>query len=1001
MNSEQWQRVETLYHQALECDLEARPSFLTETCSDEQVRLEVAALLKYDSRATNFIETPAFKQAARRIAAEAGPELDSIPPREVGPYRLLAPLGRGGMGEVYLALDTRLNRKVAIKLLPSAFTSDPERARRFQQEARATSALSHPNIVTVFEVGEAEGRPYIVSEYVEGETLRQLLNSGSGKGLELHTALGIAAQVIQALQAAHGAGVIHRDIKPENVIVRPDGLVKVLDFGLAKLNSEEFRETESQSLQLTRAGLVMGTAAYMSPEQARGQQIDSRTDVFSFGALLYEMVSGQRPFTGATPSDVIAAVLIKEPEPLAKVARRITPPLAALVHRSLEKQAEKRFQSARDLALALQALNTAKPRVAGFHFSPAALLEAATARWQWVRQRPRFSLIAAIALALLVVITILPLIKVPTRWRERPARAFTFKLPEGWGLRRSEVPAVSPDGRLIIVSAFPASDRAGRDSALWLRQVDSDEARFLAGTEGGVAPFWSPDSHYAAFWQQGKLKRIDVSSGAISPLLDEDSTLSSSENSEGEGRKASVPSAGAWGAADALLFSRDSRLERFTLAAATPVALDRFADQETGQYNPSFLPDGRHFLYYSRNKDGKDDGIYLASVDSGAPRKLLVKNATVASYVATGYLLFSRDGQVQAQHFDPKRYELSGDVVGLTTRLEKPPGGGWSATPTFSVSDNGVLLWRPPESSAVAAQTTYQLTWFDHSGKRLGAVGERADYTGPAFSPDERRLVVAQSDPRNQGRDLWVVDLSSGASSRLTSDPADEFNPVWSPDGQWVYFTSTRSGKRAIYRTPSNGNGAMELVLEISDEENVEDISPDGRFLIFNSRKAKEGEPDLALVSLNGSRKHTAFTTTRFREDQAQFSPNGRWVAYRSDESGSKILVQSITRDGHPGGVKREVSNKGGLQPRWGADGKELFYMEGNRLMVIDIDTTGATITNGVPRPLFKVNVDSTPRRNRYLVSRDGQRILVVSLAEPITGATVAGQLNWPRALAQ
>jgi eukaryotic-like serine/threonine-protein kinase len=1002
MNSDQWRRVETLYHAALEQELDTRPSFLMESCSDEQVRVEVAALLRYDAQAKSFIETPAMQGAAKALAAEveASPELI---PRDIGPYRLLAPIGQGGMGEVYLALDTRLNRKVAIKLLvlPVAFTADEERAKRFKQEARAASALSHPNIVTVFAVGDDEGRHYIVSEYVEGETLRQMISSGKTKTLELRAALAIAGQVARALEAAHNLGIVHRDIKPENVIVRRDGLVKVLDFGLAKLNSDESLETSSQSqLLLTRTGVVMGTAAYMSPEQARGQHIDYRADIFSFGAMIYEMLSGERAFAGATTSDVIAAVLIKDPEPLSSIAPRITPTVVAIVRRCLEKQPEKRFQSACDLAFALEDLGSLSMKRVGLRsrLNTSAAKALMTSTMDRVRKRPGIWLTTTIAALLFVVLVGLSGIKLFSRSSGRPPVAFTFSLPEGWGFTRSDVPAISPDGQIIVVSALAVNAQAGLDSALWLRRVDSPDVKLLPGTDGATAPFWSPDNRYVAFWQQDKLKKIDISSGTVSTIID-DAIVSSTGSDRPASSRSSLPSPGDWNSKGVVLVTISSKLTLVPATGGSPTVVGLFAAGETGQFNPRFLPDGRHFLYYSRNKDQQEDGIYVASLDSAAERKLLVRNSSAASYVSDGYLLFSRGGQLLAQHFDASNLELKGDASSLSVRLGDTPGNGPAQAPPFSASDNGALVWKSATGEVSQDNRANQLIWFDRSGKRLGALSSPADYSGPYFSPSEKQLVVAAADPKTRSRDLWVMDLSSGSSSRFTADPVDELNPVWSPDGNWIYFTAEKNGKRNVYRKPANGTATAEPLVESNDEINLEDVSPDGRFMMLNSRPEKQDEPDLSILSLEGARKRIPFSTTQFREDHAQFSPNGHWVVYRSQEGGkSTIVVRGVMANGSPSPAKFFIADKGD-QPRWNANGRELFYIEDNTLMAVDIDTTGTAITSGTPKPLFRVNLDPNPRRNRYLVSRDGQRFLLLSVAEAITGSTVSAQLNWPATL--
>jgi serine/threonine protein kinase len=981
MNSDQWQRVETLYHAALEQEQDARVPFLTDTCSDEQVRLEVAALLNYDTRAKSFMEMPAFKQTAKALAADSDPEM-SLAPKDIGPYRLLAPIGQGGMGQVYLALDSRLNRKVAIKLLPTALSSDPERARRFKQEARAASALSHPNIVTVFEVGKVNERHYIVSEFVEGQTLRERLAALPDSRLDPRDAITIGVQVTHALEAAHTAGVIHRDIKPENVMIRKDGLVKVLDFGLAKINSDTFPETNSQSQLLTRTGMVMGTAAYMSPEQARGQQIDHRADIFSLGAMLYESLSGQRPFTGETTSDVIAAVLIKEPEPITAVAPHVNQHVGAIVTRCLEKKPENRFQSAADLAFSLQDLTSLQTENV---VSTNSVRQSVEKLHQSLKTHPKLSLVAAVMALIVLSVLAFQTIKLFSRVAGGPTVSFSFPLPTGWNFRTVDAPVVSPDGKRIVFSAFPASDREGTQSALWIRNVDSGETSKLHNTDGALAPFWSPDSRNVAFWQANKLNRLDVASGSVTTL----STVSP----ENQPIRSEVH--GTWGTSNVLLFSHSWKLFRLSTQNGNSVPID-LAENETGRVNPHFLPDGRHYLYYSRSEEKEQDGVYVASLDSGE-RTLLVKNATAAWY-SSGYLLFTRERQLYAQEFDPNSRQISGVASALPAQVGATSSGN---TPVFSASESGVIAWRPLDNNVASGPPgafTTQLTWFDNSGRRLSSLGAPGTYSGPSLSPDQQRVVVGKIDPRSRLRDLWIIDVASGASTQFTNDSVDEFNPVWSPDGNWIYYSAARNGTRTVFRKRVDGSGSAEPVTNVKDEDSLEDISPNGKFLIVNSRQRSDDEPDLVVISLTGTPRRIRLTENQYRDDQATFSPDGKWIAYHSQPPGSSgIYLASIRPDGQTSQERFQVT-RGGNQPRWGPDGSKLFYLDGDKLVSVELKRGPDGITGENNMPLFEVKVESNTRRNHYIRSRDG-RFLVVSETEALVAGSVAGQLNWTTAL--
>jgi len=980
MSSPRWQQVETLYHEALEHDSGARSAFLARACAeDEELLREVEALLSYERRAEGFIDRPAFEIAARALAEDPKASVPE-PPREIGRYKLLSLLGTGGMGEVFLALDTRLSRKVAIKLLPLEFAADPERVRRFEQEARAVSALNHPNIVTVFEIGETDGRHYIVSEFVDGETLRQRLAESPGQRLRPSEALEIAAQTASALQTAHDAKIIHRDVKPENVMVRKDGLVKVLDFGLAKIGRPQAEQQLPPSIERlsTNSGIVMGTVTYMSPEQVRGEKVDHRTDVFSFGVILYEMFAGRRPFDAPTASDVIVSVLTKDPPPLGQLAPEAPVQLQAIVNRCLEKQPEKRFQSASDLGFALRALN------GPLHAPPSA--ETESPRGRLVKRtvssaldRVRQAWLGRALIAVFAVLFLIAVVLAITHLLERPedkvSASFSINLPENWRFRWFDGPAVSPDGKYVVFGAVPTSEQTGRTTFLWVRSLDSNNAKTLPGTEGGISPFWSPDSRFVAFWSNGKLKKIDLAGTAVT-ICETPPTLS-----------------GTWNKQGVILFSQEHMLRRVSANGGRAALLGPLADGEKGQYGPRFLPDGKHFLYYSHNQDSKKDGIYVSSIDPGVNRKFVLGEALTAAYVAPGYLLFNKREMLMAQQFDLAGLEVTGEPVLVADQIA---GYGFgkpdSPLAAFSVSENGVLMWKLKTEETVGTQ----LTWMDRSGRRLGTIGETAGFSGPAFSPDQKRLAVARFDPGTKARDLWIMDMFGGALSRFSFSPADDLNPVWTPDGKSIIFTSTQKGKRDIYRRPVDGTAEPELLLESNGDKNVEDISPDGRYLIINTRANEDQGPDLSLLPLTGERKVSPLVATQFREDQAQFSPDGRWIVYRGEENGSsEVFVRGFSREGVLTAGKWRVSDKGGCQPRWRGDGKELYYLRGNHVMSVDINAEGSAFSAAPPRQLFDVNIEPEERRNRFVVTRDGQRFLVIALTEATGGSTVGVRLNW------
>ncbi|MBO0727137.1 MAG: serine/threonine-protein kinase, partial [Blastocatellia bacterium] len=672
--SERWKRIERLYHAALERETATREAFLAEACADdEELRREIVSLIAYDGRPASLIESPVLEVAAREWADESSSLLShpsANAPSQIGAYKILSPLGRGGMGEVWLAYDTRLGRKAAIKLLPVEFTGRPERVRRFEQEARAASALNHPNIVTIYEIGEIDDRRFIVTEYVEGETLRQRTAKAPQQRIRLSEALEVASQVAAALQAAHEAGITHRDIKPENVMARKDGLVKVLDFGLAKLRVDRGTErgrdggTEGQydsshslrpsiSPSLTAAGAVMGTTSYMSPEQARGEKVDHRTDIFSLGVMLYEMLAGRRPFEGATASDVMAAILTGEPISLMEIAPQTTAHLWRIARRCLEKEPERRFQSAGDLAFALEELKASSDFSPGVKAATSAQTPAQVATpilnrlgkgWRpWV-----LATAATTVMLAAVVVAVFQLRKLP---EEKLAVSFTFSLPNNLEFRGGDAPAVSPDGKYIVYAANLIALQSRNESSLWLRRLDSAEAKPLPGTEGGYAPFWSPDSRFVAFWANGLLRKIDILGGPATTICEDGAALP-----------------GDWSRDGAILFPTFSTLKHVSLKRVSAIGgqsveLKPFAEGETQQFNPRFLPDGQHFLYFSRNSDEQKDGIYVASLDPGAQRKLVLKGAVFAIYIPTGHLLFAKGNLLMAHRFDLDRLEVAGEPV--------------------------------------------------------------------------------------------------------------------------------------------------------------------------------------------------------------------------------------------------------------------------------------------------------------------------------------------------
>jgi serine/threonine protein kinase/WD40 repeat protein len=864
------------------------------------------------------------------------------PQTRLGPYEILSPLGAGGMGEVYKAKDTRLDRTVAIKVLPEHVAANPEARQRFEREARAVSSLNHPNICVLHDIGQQDGVDFLVMEYLEGETLAARLAKGP---LPVAQALEYAIQIADALAQAHRRGFCHRDLKPGNIMLTRSG-AKLLDFGLAKRAPTALANEATVSVDLTGKGTILGTLPYMAPEQVEGREADARTDLFAFGAVLYEMVTGRKAFPGQTAANLMVAILERDPPPL---PGSCPPALDRLVRRCLAKDPDQRWQNAQDLKVALQWI------VEGTPVQPAPVTR-------------RLLPWAAAALATVAALVLAALYFRPTPSSERTVRLLVSP-PEKETFWSYDLPAVSPDGERL---AFTAIDPDGK-TRIWVRSLDSLTISPLAGADGGIRPFWSPDSRSLAFFADGKLKKADLRGGPPQTLCD-----ASNWNPFG-----------AWGRDGVILFGNgDSGGRTLSRVAATggEVRLATTLDvsrQEAGHDYPQFLPDGRHFIYLVQSARPENSGIYAGSLDSKETKRL-VSTQTNAAYAGSpsgsGYLLFTRDDALMAQAFDAARLELTGAPLPVTQ-----PVSISSTIVTarllalFAVSENGVLAYRTGGSTGAI-----ELVWFDRQGKRLGTVGEPADYSNPALSPDEKKLVVCRVNPQARTRDLWLFDLARGTSSRFTFDPADKTNPVWSPDGSRIAFSSRRRGALDVYVKAATGSGADDVLLESREDKVVLDWTPDGRFILFS-----QGD-DYWTVPLEGDRKPKGSLELG---DSPRVSPNGGWVAYGSNESSrGDVYVQSFP----PGGGKWQVSTAGGTEPQWRRDGKELFYRAADKLMAVDVKTDAPVFEAGIPKPLFAVRVEKVGRRSHFVVAASGQRFLVAVEAAPSPLTLVT---NWTAGL--
>jgi serine/threonine protein kinase len=848
----------------------------------------------------------------------------------LGPYEILDSIGAGGMGEVYRARDTRLNRTVAIKIAAAQFSE------RFESEARAVAALNHPHICTLFDIGP----DFLVMEYIEGKPI-------SGP-LPLEEALRLGIQIADALDAAHRKGIVHRDLKPANILLTKSG-VKLLDFGLAKMDQKRDPigdETVTQAL--TKEGSIVGTLQYMSPEQLQGKEVDARTDLFSFGAVLYELVTGRRPFESPDSASLIASVLTSEPPPL----RVDSPPSAVdrVIRKCLAKDRDARWQTARDLRDELAWLSGA-----GSAEFPAPSLPA----------RKRSNRLAGWIAAAAVLIAVIGYVLYP-REKADPPRVVRFSVPapENTEFPEGDYPTVSPDGEGI---AFHARTVGQKNHQIWLLRLSTGQASAIPGTENASTACWSPDSQSLAVRRDGHYRIVEVATGTSSPVPVE------------------IPGNFVLGRED-FLFATEAGIVR---VAPDGTGRRQVTTPKKGQsYWPiEFLPDGRQFLYaLTEGQTAISAETWKGSLDGGEATRLVASAESGASFSPPGYLLFSKGGSLMAQPFDGKRGAIKGTAAPLINFF---PRGDRVVAASFSISQNGVLAYRPFTMGRLST-----LTWFDRAGKRLSDVGETADYSNPAFSPDGKRLALGIRDSKTGKREIRVLDLVRGTSSRLTFDKSDNLNPVWSLDGSRIFFSSDRKGARDLYVKSAAGTGEDELLLESGAQKNAEQLSPDGRYLVYNMQDQLK-PVQIWLLPLTGQQRTPAsLLAGPYNLEQAQFSPDGRFIAYRSRESGSwEVFVQPFPANGK----KWQISNSGGMEPQWRGDGKELFYYSGSALMSVDIRVNGSELDAAVPKTLYSIRLAGQSRQ-RWVVTKDGQRFLVLVPEERKAGPfTVV--LNWPALL--
>jgi eukaryotic-like serine/threonine-protein kinase len=872
----------------------------------------------------------------------------------LGPYEIVSPIGAGGMGEVYKARDTRLDRDVAVKVLSAHLSTNEELRQRFEREAKTISKFSHPHICALYDVGREGDTDYLVMEYLEGESLADRLGKGP---LPTEQILRYGIEIADALDKAHRQGIVHRDLKPGNVMLTKSG-VKLLDFGLAKplatagarpVSGASVMATEAQVSQpLTERGTVLGTFQYMAPEQLEGGEADSRSDIFAFGAVLYEMATGRKAFTGKSQASLIGSILRDEPPAISEVAPMVPPALNRVVRTCLAKDPEDRFQTAHDAKLQLQWIaeggsqaGLPAPVVArrknreklAWIVAAAGILVAALATFGWMRRAPK------------------------------PPRVVRFEIATPPEIVTLDAPRISPDGRYL---AFDATDTTGK-TQVWLRGLDALAAHPLAGSEGAGRAFWSPDSKFLAFFAEGKLKKIDIVGGPPQKICD-----------------AASGSDGTWSPEGVILF--DGRgsdpIQRVSAAGGAPVPeVKPDPAQKIAQAGwPEFLPDGRHYLFMAISPKAEDSVYRIGSLDSKESR-VLASAQTQITYAPPGYLLFVRDRTLMAQPFDAKSRKTTGEPVPLAEKIGTDAVG----LARFSVSREGTLAYRTGEAGS-------RLVWVDRNGKELETVGDPGEVRNPALSPSGDRVAFSLDDPRGGTTDIWVRDLGRGTNTRLTFGEGDKLAPVWSPDGKRIAYRLSRSGPSDLIEKAADGTGAERVLLKGATVTIPSDWSRDGRYIAY-METGKDSSFDMWVLPTSGEGKPILLLQTPFNEGNSVFSPDGRFIAYVSNESGrNEIYVRSFPG---PGG-KWQVSTAGGAEPHWSTDGKEItFRSPDQKVMAADVRTSGDAFEASVPKALFLGRFQAAQTRNRYTPASDDQKFLLVAPLGRDAMAPTTVVLNW------
>jgi serine/threonine protein kinase len=876
---------------------------------------------------------------------------------KLGPYEIQSLLGAGGMGEVYRALDTRLDRTVAVKVLASHLSSSPELKQRMDREGRAISSLNHPHICQLYDIGSQSGTDFLVMEFLQGETLAERLRKGA---MPLNEILKVGIAVAEALAVAHRNGIVHRDLKPGNIMLTASG-AKLMDFGLAKplgmqsssgsgsvgsgtappsFTAAATMSGPSPLTPLTTAGSIIGTIQYMSPEQIEGKEADARSDIFAFGAVLYEMAAGKRPFSGKSQISLASSILESEPAPISTVKPQTPPAFDHVVTTCLQKNPEERYQTAHGIKIELQWIATDKSSLIA---APVAIAPAPS------RSRERLGWIAALLAAIILSAAAALFFYHPSQ-SERSIRAVidppektTFDLTGD----SAGPPVLSPDGNFV---AFAATGNDGK-TGLWVRPTNSVEPHELPRTDSATFPFWSPDSRSLGFFADGKLKTVDLEGSSTQMICD-----------------APLGRGGAWGADGVMLFSPapTAPLMRVSASGGTPVPITKLdLALQTSHRWPFFLPDGKHFLYIALHHDAskaENNVVYYASLD-GRENRVLFRSQTNAVY-ANGFLLFGRGDQIIAQPFNPSTGAASGEPQTVAKGVMND-SSTWHMD--ASASNDGLLVF------GSGASGDLELVWLDRGGKMSTIADKLPDLQSAVLSPQGDRVALQM----NAGQtDIWVLDLTRGVRTRVTFGPVGNVSPIWSPDGKWIAYASARNGGFAICRKPSDGSGAEECLLNIEQQPGLHDWSHDGKYLVYSLPLTGGPLRQIFALQLEGERKPSVIVE---RGAGAKLSPDGHWLAYQSSESG-RLEVYVMPFGGGQG--KWQVSANGGQQPRWSSDGQKLYFMDLTyNLFAVPVTNAGGALQFGAAEKLIsnwsapQVFYDVSPDGSKFLLDRVEQQV--------------------------